>query len=659
MLASVEDLLEIDDRIASVQEERSRLAGQLELARGDAERRSLIARKTEAIATEIAQKATRLDGVRQLRDQYGDLEVLVELEKVYETRETKQAAERRLDELGEELEELLHVEADQIPLETFKRLHLELSRVKEVVNVSNPVFRSFDTILGLKASDLCNKFNTLLLESKWDTPSFIPISTETIGSMREMSTTLYRLSRLRFKNEDQELWNFKCISNNFTIRFTYHFHDHSFKLETYFKFLNDYLTENLHKCIGVFHDEENGLTKEFVLDQFINHVLMPVRQEICANLVKNDRSHIFVLISQILATDRNLSKNFHYHGDGLVPLIPPEIWDLWLNYEVETATRQFRQITEDPQDMAKSAADFVRLLNKVFEFLTPFYSFEADSLQRYKLLSCSQIFINLSSSYMEYFLAVDALDEHRTSEDELNQTLVKLQNFSIVYRKIFELSQEYVMVELTEVVNKKEGKKYKSLFQNILIEYRKIISDVTQPSVVHRIKKLLKETLRNYFKIGTWSTLVEENSTTSAEVVNAIKLMNRTISKLDSLSIPVEVSLNIKNELLNIIVNYFIESILKLNRFNQAGLKQLELDFHALKESLSLPEAVSNCQETMLAEVLHVLFAKYDDSCQHFFASAYIKASEFSDLRRVLSISVLKDTEIQDALYRVAYGNII
>ncbi|QLQ78006.1 hypothetical protein HG537_0A02530 [Torulaspora globosa] len=659
MLTSVEDLLEIDDRIASIEGERSELAAQLELARQAAERNSSVERKIGVIASEIGQKATGLDCVRQLKAQYGDLEVLCDLEKLYVRQEEQQVAQERLRQLDDEMSELEQAEPAEISLETFGGLHAELSRIKRVLETSSAVHDKFESLLRSCANEWSNRFNRQLLESKWDTPAFVPISTQTIETLGGMSTMLYRLNELRFTNEEKELWNFKCIANNFTVRFTYHFHDGNFKLETYFKFLNDYLTENLHKCIGIFHDETVGLTKEYVLDQFIDHVLVPIRKEVRSNLIKNDRSIKLALVSQILMTDRNLKKNFHYHGDGLVSLIPAEVWDIWLSHEVNAANRQFQQITKDPKDMEKSATDFVRLLNKIYDSLASFYSFDAESLKRYKLLTCSQIFISLSSAYMDYFLAVDALDEHRTAENELYQTLIKLQNFNVVYRRIFELSQEFVMIQLTEIVNLKEGTKYQSLFQNILEEYKKVIDAEIQPSVVRRIKKLLKESLRNYFKVGTWSTLTRDSSMMSAEIVNAIKLMSRIIRRMDALDIPLEVSLGIKNELLNIIVNYFIESILKLNHFNHAGLKQLEFDFQALKESLNLPENISNYQDRMLAELLKILFAKYDDSCGDFFKSSYIKTSEFSDLRNRLSISVLKDSEIQDALYRVAYGSIV
>lgn len=260
---------------------------------------------------------------------------------------------------------------------------------------------------------------------------------------------------------------------------------------------------------------------------------------------------------------------------------------------------------------------------------------------------------------MDYLVSVDALDKQHTDEEELYQTLVKLQNFSTVYKRIFELSQEYIMISLTDIVNEKEGKNYQSLFQSVLTEYRKIIDDVTQPTVVHRIQKLLKESLRNYFKIGSWSSQNQQSSNTSAEVVNAIKLMSRIILGLDSLDIPLEVSLAIKNDLLNIIVNYFIESILKLNRFNRIGLNQFRLDFHALKESLNLPDTAVSSQEIVITELLAILDLKYDTNHSEFFETSYIKRAEYNELRALLSIKKLKDSEIQDALYRVAYGNVI
>lgn len=646
MLAGVEDLFEVDKRINAVETERQQLAGRLERAHEQHEQRLEAARRNRELADEIVQKATSLANVRSLIERYGHLQPLEELERLYLEQEAQQRAKERMGALGEQLDS-----QTEVSLDTLANWHAELADI----GGSGPVYKQFDEIRRRKARKLSEDFKQTLLESKWDTDSFVPVAVE---SMRQASIDLYSLGQMNF-NGAPDLWNFECIANNFKIRFTYHFHKDAFKLETYFNFLNDYLQANLHKAISIFHNALKGLSKRFVLEQFINHVLFPIREKVRANLQTDDRKIIVTLISQILNTDRNLSQKFLYHGDGLISLISPDTWELWLNYQVSIATKQFQQITADPKEMAKSAVDFVRLLNKVYDTLKPFYELEAPFLCRYKLLSCGQIFIGLTSTYLDHLVAADALDKQHTDEEGLFQTLTKLQNFNIVYRKIFELSHEYVMISLTDIVNEKEHKNYQSLYQSVLNDYRKVIDDMTLPTVIHRIKKLLKESLRNYFKIGSWSSSDQQSDTASAEVVSAIKLMNRMMLKLDSLEIPTEVSLSIKTELLNIMVNYFIESILKLNRFNRVGLDQFQLDFNVLKESLNIPENVPNSQEVVIKELLSILGMKYDSDKKRFFETSYIKRAEFANLRQLLSIKSLKDSEIQDALYRVAYGNVV
>lgn len=159
-----------------------------------------------------------------------------------------------------------------------------------------------------------------------------------------------------------------------------------------------------------------------------------------------------------------------------------------------------------------------------------------DLLVRYKLMTCSLIFMNLTSSYLDYILTVDSLNETRTKEQELYQTMAKLQHVNFVYRKIKSLSSNFIFIQLTDIVNSTESKKYNSLFQNVENDYEKAMSTDMQNSIVHRIQKLLKETLRNYFKISTWSTLemsVDENigpsSVPSAELVNSINVLRRLI----------------------------------------------------------------------------------------------------------------------------------
>lgn len=268
--------------------------------------------------------------------------------------------------------------------------------------------------------------------------------------------------------------------------------------------------------------------------------------------------------------------------------------------------------------------------------------------------------MQLLSSYLDYVLRADTTAD-KLPEDQLYQSLIKLQNINMVSRKISELSLEYIFVHLTDIVNQRENKNYESILQNIQENYQRVIESGNQGSVVHRIQKLLKESLRNYFKAGNWclqSSLVNGNSP-SSELVNSIKLMSRIIVKLDSLLVPLEVILDIKSQLLNVIVNYFIESILKLNKFNKDGLEQLNVDFQALKDSLRLPKTLRNSQVEVLTEIVKILYLKYDEGARMFIDTFYIKQMEYKKLRIHCDIKVLRDSEIQDALYRVAYGNIV
>lgn len=433
-------------------------------------------------------------------------------------------------------------------------------------------------------------------------------------------------------------------------------------IEIYFKFLNDYLTENLYKCINIFHDEANGITEQKIHEEFINYVLQPIRDKVQSTLSQNDLKTLIILISQIIFTDKNLSTSFHYTGKGLVSLLPDESWDKWLTYEIEATTKQFETITQNPVDLSKSADDFNKILKKTYEYLEPFYQLEYEPLETYKLKTCSQIFMKLSSSYLDYVLTTDSLGEKRTKEKELYQTIIKLQCLNIVYRKIYELSENPVFIRLTNMVNEIEGSNYFSVFQNILNDYQTDMVDDIQNSIIHRVKKLIKESLQNYFKLKTWSNLEnpsENMESASSELVNTINLLNRVINSVDSRDIPSPIILNIKNELLNIIVNYFVESILKLNKFNQQGLSQFNIDFCSLRDTLNLPTNIINAKESNLLELLKVLTIRYDQKGETFLSKTYINAGAFDDLRKRLSLQHLDDSDIQDALYRIVYGNII
>ncbi|AQZ10692.1 TIP20 (YGL145W) [Zygosaccharomyces parabailii] len=665
-LGSFDDLLNVDNKINQINVEREALAAQLNAVREEMEQSPRKEQRSQfdAIAEDIVQNGNSLQDVINLKTKYGDLQVLNNLQKLYEDQERADESLERLQSLEVEIDELSGIDTSQISLEKLSSLSTQLMDTKLGTTDSEyakSVYSRFDkNVLERKAQDLANDFSAFLLECKWDTSLFVPISGQTITNLKGRSAQLYKLSQLYTSYETAPvLWNFKCIANNFNVRFTYHFHDASFKIETYFQFLHNYLNENMHKCISIFHDESNGLTKPVVHEQFVNYVLQPIRERINSTLYHNDQATLITLISQIISTDMELSKSFHYNGMGFASLVPPRVWDKWLKYEVQVAMGQLHKVVANPTNLAKSAFDFVKLLNKIYDYLVPFYSLEGESLQSYKLLTCSEIFIQLLSSYLDYVLKADLTADKRP-EQQLYQAFLKLQSVNVVSQRISELSFEYIFVHLTDVVNEKENKNYDTVLQSVQQNYQKIIENGNQGSVVHRIQKLLKESLKNYFKSGNWCIQGQtSHDTPSSELVNSIKLMNRIMSRLDSMIIPLEVKLDIKCDLLKVIVNYFTESILRLNKFNREGLKQFQIDFDSLKDSLNLPEGVSSSEVVVLSEILKVLHLRYDDDAEMFIDSFYISQGDYSKLRLHCNIKVLKDSEIQDALYRIAYGNII
>lgn len=97
------------------------------------------------------------------------------------------------------------------------------------------------------------------------------------------------------------------------------------------------------------------------MNNLLIYVLQPIRDKVRSTLFQNDLKTLIVLISQILATDKNLLNSFHYHGLGLVSLISDEVWEKWINYEVEMANRQFINITKNPGRFPKIFSEFCQI----------------------------------------------------------------------------------------------------------------------------------------------------------------------------------------------------------------------------------------------------------------------------------------------------------
>ncbi|KAL3234839.1 Protein transport protein TIP20 [Nakaseomyces bracarensis] len=670
MLNDINDLFELEQRINEIESKRGQLAEDLQKYRDALSARTQEQSHLDHLADQIMESQNNWDAIQNLKLNYGELQILNELESQLEDEQLKSGVVTALKELEPRLDELIAREqsGECDDVNVVVTLYEDLSRA---LNGLDPSIDDYSQYIFFKfEDDLVKKiikrkeslFNEELFKTYWDNQKKHTLTENQRGELRGKSSELFRLSKCILMDSDRTLWNFRSISNNFRVRFTYHFHNSTTNIETYFKFLNDYLQENLYHCISIFNDEESGVTKSLIHEQFIDHVLDPIRDKIRTTLSTNDLKTSILLISQVLATDKVLSKTFHYRGNGLASLVTDELWGQWITYEEEITKRQFESISgSTDKDLLHSGTNFHELIKKTYEYLEPLLTLEYPPAQKFKLLCSSNIFLNLFSKFLDYILHVDTLGEHKTKEEELQQTLVKLNNLSFVLNKMNELSGKESFILLTSIVNLNEGKSYVSLFQDIQKDYEYNMKVDIQNSIVYRIQKLLKETLRNYFKITGWSYDSEEEEVLkpSPELVNSINFLTRIFTKLDAHQIPTNITLKVKNDVLSQLVHYFVESILKLNKFNERGLEQFKYDFYHLKECLNLPEGNRNSDEKKLNEILTLLKLRYDPDASHFYQTSFIKSGNFRDLRNYKLINILKDTDIQDALYRIAYGNII
>ena len=670
MLHDIKDLLNIDSEIERVENERSQLGKQLQLAQQRILSDSEKANFYDKIVTDIESTVHSVADVNRLRTKYGDLKILTDIENNFHEHTQRDTQFGDLENARNELETICAIAPEELSYYEIAIIHEKLQSV--VTNstlldkgILEDIQNRFDLgVLRPYAEYVSKNYESMLLDSKWGTEGFLLSDSEALMKLKKPSSELFKLSKLYFMQKNVVLWNFQCLAYPFKVRFTYHFHDNSTTFEMYFKFLSDYLRGNLYKCINLFSDESIGLTKEVVHEQFICHILKCIRERISITLAQNDTKTLVALISQIISTDQKLINLFHYRGEGLASLISESAWERWLDYEIAVVNRQFQAITNDLKDFYVSGANFCRLFKRMYEYLEPFYVLDYPSLLQFKLKTCSKIFLQLSSDYLDFVLTVDTLDEQRTKEEELNQTMLKLQNLSVVYDKLYEMSGYYIFIRLTDLVNSLDKKRYFSIFSDLMGDYWSNMEIDLKNSIISRIQNFVKSSLGNYFKINSWllnAPPSELEVLPTSEVVDSVSLLKRLISKLDVLSVPPSIILGVKNELLNRVVNYLTESILKLNKFNEHGLNQLEVDYRALKEALNIPGDVPNSEDLKFLEIFKLLRLRYanEDIRENYINSGYIKDGEFTHLRKHLDLQFLNDSEIQDCLYRILYGNIV
>lgn len=669
MLSNIKDLLSIDDKIKEIDHERQSLLTELNNIENLQELRNNKNEFFDKIVNDIKQIDNNLDKVENLRDKYGNLQIFDILEGRIMQQMSIENNQNEWEQIDSQIDDLIHSPIETLNMTQLNQIHDSLNNIiseghlsRDDLKVQSTLNKFDQNLLDPFGKLHCSTFNKLLLESYWDSKKFSMSNNEVIDSLRENCNSLFKLSSLYFKEENKTLWNFVSLANNFQTRFTYHFHNstNASDIHIYFKYLNDYLSENLYKCITLFENDSIGLSNYIIHEQFINHILKPMRNHINTTLNNNNLKSLIILISQIIQTDKNLIDNFHYHGLGLVSLISNEFWISWINYEIEIVNKQFKLIIDNPTELPKSSFNFTNMLNKIFTHFQTFMELGNSNLLPFKLRICNEIFLNLPIKFLDYILLVDSLHESASNEERLYQTILKLELLNTIYKHYYKLSNEFIFITMTDKINTENSTHSANIFHDILKDYRSNMEIDLQNSIVHRIQKMIKESLRTYFKINSW--IIDDtnfSNTTSSEVVNTLNLLKKLTLKLESSDIPTEILFNIKNQILNVVVKYFLESVLKLNKFNINGLNQFKIDFTAVKDTLNIQSEFHNVNEANLEEIMEILHIKYDSDVDVFTKTSYIQKGNFSDLKSKLNIKLLDDNEIQDALFRISYGNII
>ncbi|SCU96937.1 LAFA_0G08900g1_1 [Lachancea sp. 'fantastica'] len=676
-LTSIDEFPKVKALADIIEKEREGLALQLQTRTGQNEavlhELDQVDQKLLELAKEISSVRSNAD-VAQIRTRYGSLAILDQIDALFAQKAAKTAelsALKRLDEISSGIKAV--ATESKVEEAQLQQWHDNLDGLKNQVRNSDlePVFQSFNQLLLEQALPLREELKSRLLDSGWDLADKdinAVVSESSASSLKELSSRIYRLNKMWQPQQDSdEIWNFECIANNFRIKFVYHFVNESIQkphsVEMYFKFLEKYLDLNLYKCVYLFRDPNvPNLDEAYVHQQFINHVLAPIREKVNTTLVNiaNSASSdhlktLVVLISQIFIIDNALVKKHFYDGLGLIAMIPEEVLTTWLSFEIDSSLNQFQKIIKTT-NVAKSGSDFAKLLENLYLYFEPFFNLEHGNLMEYKLRTTKTIFMDLTQKYRDILLnSKDETSGAISEQAQFEKTLWKTRNLQLIRATLESFADKLNFILLTEYLNAATSSSYDTIFDDILNLYENAIS-AAKESIIHRYKKLMNVAFRNYFKVSDWNQITSVPQQCSAELVSPLNLSNKLITMMETVDLTPDMLLDIKGEILNILIHYMVDYVINLNRFNKFGLDQLHLDFGMLKESLRFSQKCDpqSAEEGSFLETLKVLALKYevDDSCQHFLAKSFIDRRQFSDLRERLSIKYATDSELANALYR-------
>ncbi|AGO12963.1 AaceriADL286Wp [[Ashbya] aceris (nom. inval.)] len=668
---SVEDLLQLQSKIDALEKERDDIAKQMqEVARTEGEVVNdfeALNSKLAGIAEEISAART-LEDVYQLREKYGELAILDEAETLLREQEAAQRRAQNARTLAAVAERLGR--AAELDYQDLVAIHAELRPLVGSAESAAQV-EQFNELVTERARLPRRELEHELLERRCDTELFVP-SEESVRELREKSSLLFQLSQLLLPEpREDQLWNFVCMANNFRIKFIYHFTNPSAEseqqsIENYFKFLDKYLSENLYKYMDMFEDEERGITRALIHEQFINHILEPVREKVKVTMTKiaasnsaSDVKMLVLLISEIFITDNALKKSHYYDGVGLVSLIDDEALDIWQNFEVESAVSQFEKLTTPGASLMspKNGADFGKLLENMYRYLEPFFSIDYRNLFSVKYKLVDEIFIQLPLKYRSFLLSKNVLQNELNAEQQFENTCVKLHSLLLISHILVRFSHDFTFIEMTQQINKITDSDYEYIFDEVWESYDEAVV-VLRDSIVHRWVKGLSSSLRNYFKYNEWDSIATAPEQCSAELVGALAWMKKMTEIFDKYWYPQHIIAQIKVALLENIIKFMLNYVVKLNKFSENGLRQLTFDYEALRATLGLPlEHSSIAEELALFEYFNILSMKYTNnaSTSKFLDAAYVSSHhtrDFTELRNSLQIRHLTSDEIADALYR-------
>lgn len=678
MLKSVEDLIQIDVHINEVNSKRDALAEKIKQLK-DAEdvfvdEMDHIEKRLNDATLEISQ-IEKIEDIEPLRAKYGKLKILDQIETAFKEQQ------RALHE-KEVLEGINSLNVEDFENGSFDSL-INLKKIITTYDIgSGLVLNKYNAFIESLSTKLMSNFKQELLNSKWDTEYFVK-SKKIVLDLRRQSSALFNLQKhlltdpsIQSKSESQveqdkcaqQYWNLQCISHNFFIKFMYHFSNPKFddsgqqkqSIELYFKFLDRYLEANLFRCIDIFHDEEAGLTKEFLHEQFINHTLNPIRNKVTqtlTNISENQNQEnlrtMIILISQIFINDNALSKKHFYSGVGLVSLLPNNILEAWLEFELDSTLRQYEKIISSP--LSTNGTDLVKLLENMYGYFEPCFNIEYGNLESYKLQIVSRIFLELISSYNKFIVSADPTLAQLPEEKQLEVTFLKLHNIILLEEYVSKLRFKPAFIELTFTFNKLSGSSYTSIFSESLGSLEETIVTIRE-SIVHRWKKILKYSLNPYFRLSTWHDFSTNPNQCSTELINAIQKCTQLKNSFNELEFPNSISISIMTSLLSQWVSYLKDYVVKVNSFSDQGLKQVTIDYKELSNVFKIESIPPSVEQMEFEEFLTVLGIKDEkkDIKLPFLTKSYMSHSDdYSEVRSALDLKYISKSELRYALYKI------